>query len=180
MVTSRHQHGVDAAYTTPATRAKWVRLHFLGAPLPGPFPGAQPVKPEVPITPQTRTLPVEPCQNCHRNFFPLGYALENFDPLGRWRARDQAGPVDASGAFVDGTSTNGVVELRQVLLQRPDAFRTTITERLLAYADAGVVSVSGGTPDTLIRARRILRRVPNPRWSALISAIVRSKPAAAE
>ena len=51
MVTSRHQHGVDAAYTTPATRAKWVRLHFLGAPLPGPFPGAQPVKPELPITP---------------------------------------------------------------------------------------------------------------------------------
>ena len=42
MVTSRHQHGVDAAYTTPATRAKWVRLHFLGAPLPNGFPGAQP------------------------------------------------------------------------------------------------------------------------------------------
>lgn len=57
MVTSRHQHGVDAAYTTPATRAKWVRLHFLGAPLPSGFPGAQPVKPELPITPQTRALP---------------------------------------------------------------------------------------------------------------------------
>jgi hypothetical protein len=40
MVTSRHQHGVDAAYTTPATRAKWVRLHFFGAPLPSGFPGA--------------------------------------------------------------------------------------------------------------------------------------------
>ena len=84
-----------------------------------PFPGAQPVKPELPITPQTRTLPAEPCVNCHRNFFPLGYALENFDPIGRWRTHDQAGPVDASGAFVDGTSTNGVVELRQVLLQTP-------------------------------------------------------------
>jgi hypothetical protein len=46
MVTSRHQHGVDGGYTTPATRAKWVRLHFLGAPLPNGFPGAQPVKPE--------------------------------------------------------------------------------------------------------------------------------------
>src|SRR6185369_3389989 len=57
MVTSRHQHGVDAAYTTPATRARWVRLHYFGAPLPGGFPGAQPVKPELPITPQTRTLP---------------------------------------------------------------------------------------------------------------------------
>ena len=86
------------------------------------------MKPELPITPQTRTLPAEPCGNCHRNFFPLGYALENFDPLGRWRTHDQAGPVDTSGAFVDGTPTNGVVELRQALLQYPEAFRTTIVE----------------------------------------------------
>ena len=172
MVTSRHQHGVDAAYTSPATRAKWVRMHFLGVPPPSPFPGAQPVKPELPITPQTRALPANPCVTCHRNFFPLGYALENFDPLGRWRTHDQAGPVDASGAFVDGTPTNGVVELRQVLLQRPDAFRTTITERLLAYSSTGSVDAARGTPDTLIRARQILRSTPKPRWSALIAAIV--------
>ena len=96
-----------------------MRLHFLGAPLPNGFPGAQPVKPELPITPQTRALPAEPCGNCHRNFFPIGYALENFDPLGRWRTHDQAGPVDASGAFVDGTPTNGVVELRHVAAAAP-------------------------------------------------------------
>jgi hypothetical protein len=179
MVTSRHQHGVDAAYTTPATRAKWVRLHFLGASLPRAFPGAQPVKPELPITPQTRTLPAEPCTNCHRNFFPLGYALENFDPLGRWRTHDQVGPVDASGTFVDGTSTDGVVNLRQVLLQYPEAFRTTITEQLLIYSSAGSAP-SSGAPDTLIRARQILRSTPKPRWSALIAAIVQAKPAAAE
>jgi hypothetical protein len=64
------------------------------------------VKPEIPITPQTRTLAVDPCVNCHRDFFPLGCALENFDPLGRWRTSDQMGPVDASGAFVDGTPIN--------------------------------------------------------------------------
>jgi hypothetical protein len=180
MVTSRHQHGVDAAYTTPATRAKWVRLHFLGAPLPNGFPGAQPVKPELPITPQTRTLPAEPCTNCHRNFFPLGYALENFDPLGRWRTHDQVGPVDASGAFVDGTSTNGVVELRQVLLQYPEAFRTTIAEKLLVYSSTGSVAPSSGTPDTLIRARRILRSTPKPRWSALIAAIAQATSVAGE
>ena len=178
MITSRHQHGVDAAYTTPATRAKWVRLHFLGAPLPNGFPGAQPVKPELPITPQTRTLAAEPCENCHRNFFPIGYALENFDPIGRWRTHDQLGPVDVSGAFVDGTPTNGVVELRRALLQRPEAFRTTIVEGLLAYASAG--SVPGpvaGTPATLVQARRILRATPVPRWSTLIAAIVRASAA---
>ena len=98
--------------------------------------GHAPVKPELPITLETRVLPAQPCITCHRNFFPLGYALENFDPIGRWRTHDQAGPVYASGSFVDGTSTNGVVELRKVLLQRPDAFRTTITEKLLLYSAA--------------------------------------------
>jgi Protein of unknown function (DUF1592)/Protein of unknown function (DUF1588) len=180
MATSRHQHGVDAAYTTPATRAKWVRIHYLGVPPPKPFPGAQPVKPELPITPQTRALPANPCVTCHRNFFPLGYALENFDPIGRWRTDDQAGAVDASGAFVDGTSTNGVVELRQVLLQRPDAFRTTITEKLLVYLSTGSTDPYGGTPASLIRARQILHGTPKPRWSALIAAVVQAKTVAGE
>jgi uncharacterized protein DUF1592/uncharacterized protein DUF1588 len=173
MVTSRHQHGVDAGYTTPATRAKWVRLHFLGASLPNGFPGAPPVRPELPITPQTRALPADPCVNCHRNFFPLGYALENFDPIGRWRTNDQAGPVDASGAFVDGTPMNGVNDLRRVLLTEADAFRTNITEELLVYAATGSVSPTSGTPGTLVRARQILRSTPQPRWSQLIAAVVR-------
>ena len=172
MVTSRHQHGVDAAYTTPATRAKWVRLHFLGAPLPNGFPGAQPVKPELPITPQVRALPAEPCVNCHRNFFALGYALENFDPVGRWRTHDQIGPVDATGTFTDGTAIDGVVDLRKVLLPYSDAFRTTLTEKLFVFATTGSVSVSSGTTETLVRARQI-QRATAPRWSALIAAAAR-------
>jgi len=172
MVTSRHEHGVDAAYTTPATRAKWVRLHFFGAPLPTGFPGAQPVKPELPITPQTRTLAANPCVNCHRDFFPLGYALENFDPLGRWRTSDQIGPVDASGAFVDGTPINGAVDLRKVMLQYPEAFRTTVTEQLIVYAWSGSVGPTMVVPESLVRARQILRSHPNPRWSTLIAAVV--------
>jgi Protein of unknown function (DUF1592)/Protein of unknown function (DUF1588) len=176
MVTSRHNHGPDASYTSPAGRAIWVRLHYLGAPAPMPFPNAPPVKPELPITPQTRTLPVEPCMNCHRNFFPLGYALENFDPIGRWRTRDQVGPVDASGTFVDGTPTNGVVELRKVLLQRPEAFRTTITENLLVYASAKAVGSTRPSADTLVRARKILRGMKNPHWSGVIAGVVREMP----
>jgi mono/diheme cytochrome c family protein len=175
MLTSKHQDPLNAAYTSPATRGKWLRLHFLGVPPPNPFPGAQPLKPDLPIAGQTRTLPAAPCVTCHRNFFPLGYALENFDPLGGWRTHDQIGPVDPSGAFVDGTSTNGVVELRQVLLQYPEAFRTTITEQLLIYASTGSVAPSSGTAETLIRARHILHSTPKPRWSALIAAIVQAK-----
>jgi hypothetical protein len=176
MVISRHQQGQDARYTSPAARAIWVRMHFLGATPPRAFPNAQPVKPGLPITPQTRTLPSEPCVTCHRNFFPLGYALENFDPIGRWRTDDQLGPVDASGTFVDGTPMNGVVGLRTVLLQRPDAFRTTITEKLLIYASGKPVSASRVTPDTLIRARQILHSATPARWSSIIAAMVKTKP----
>jgi Protein of unknown function (DUF1592)/Protein of unknown function (DUF1588)/Protein of unknown function (DUF1585) len=180
MITSRHQHGVDAAYTTPASRGKWVLTRFLGVPTPTPFPGAQPVSPDLPITPQTRRLPSNPCVNCHRNFFPLGYALENFDPIGRWRTEDQAGPVDASAALVDGTPTNGPVELRNGLMQRPDAFRTTIAERLLAYAAGRSFATDNGTPETLAAARRILRDKNEVRWSTLIAGIVRTKPVGSE
>ncbi len=174
MATSRLEHGKDA-YTSPAARAIWVRMHFLGAAPPRPFPNAQPVKPGLPTTPQTRMLPAAPCVNCHRNFFPLGYSLENFDAIGRWRTQDQAGPVDASGTYVDGTPTNGVVELRNVLLQRPDAFRTTITEQLLVYASGRPVSASRLVPDTLVRARQILRSVTPARWSSIIASIVSTK-----
>lgn len=180
MVTSRHQHGVDAAYTTPATRGKWVLTHFLGVNTPTTFPGAQPLSPDFPITPQTRRLPANPCMNCHRNFFPLGYALENFDPIGRWRTQDQAGRVDASAALVDGTPSNGPVELRNGLMQRPDAFRTTIAERLLAYAAGGSFAAHSGTPETLAAARRILRDKNQIRWSTLIAAVVSTKPVASE
>jgi len=153
-----------------------VRMHFLGAPPPQPFPGAQPVKPGLPITPQTRALPATPCVQCHRNFFPLGYALEHFDPLGGWRADDQAGPVDATGTLVDGTLFNGTVELRKGLLRYSEAFRTTITEKLLIYAAGQPVTGSQTTPETLVRARQVLHAVPAVRWSSVIAAIVRMQP----
>jgi hypothetical protein len=70
------------------------------------------------------------------------------------------------------TGAKWVVELRQVMLKRPQAFRTTITESLLVYASTGSVDVSSGTPETLIRARRILQRTPTLRWSAIIAAAV--------
>jgi hypothetical protein len=177
-VTSRHQPGKDIPFTSPAARAIWVRTHFLGAPPPQPFPGALPVKPDLPITPQTRTLPSEPCLKCHQNFFPLGYGLEHFDPIGGWRTDDQAGAVDASGALVDGTPFNGSAELRTALLQYADAFRTTITERLLLYAAGTRVNGARPNPETLVRAQQVLRAAPAVRWSSLIAAIVGMNPPA--
>ena len=155
-------------------------MHFLGAPPPEAFPGATAGEARVADHPTNARAARRAVRNCHRNFFPLGYALENFDPLGRWRTRDQAGPVDASGAFVDGTPTNGVVELRQVLLQRPDAFRTTITEKLLVYAAAGTVAAFQRNARDADPGSTDSARDANPRWSDLIAAVVRTKLPATE
>ena len=74
------------------------------------------------------------CLSCHVVINPLGFALENFDAIGHWRDVEGSTPVDASGAFPDGTAFNGPVEFRIGLLQRHDALVTTVSERLLAYA----------------------------------------------
>jgi hypothetical protein len=157
---------MGAPAASPASRGKWIRKHFLGVNTPQPFPNTFAREKGMPLARQTRGLPASPCTNCHRNFFPLGYGLEHFDPLGRWRTEDGAEPVDASGAMVDGTAFNGSVELRQALLERSDAFRTTLTERLLAYAVKG-------QPD-MPTVRAVLREAEskNYRWSALIAGII--------
>jgi hypothetical protein len=157
---------MGAPAASPASRGKWIRQHFLGVNPPPPFPNTFSRQEGMPLSKQTRALPASPCTTCHRNFFPLGYGLENFDPLGRWRTVDGADPIDASGAMVDGTPFNGAAELRKALLERSDAFRTTITERLLAYA-------LKGQPD-MPAVRAVLREAEpkNYRWSALIAGIV--------
>jgi hypothetical protein len=78
------------------------------------------------------------------------------------------------GTFVDGSSTNGIVELRAVLLQRPEAFRTTITENLLLFG-SGYPIGARRSADTLVRAREILHGVQNPKWSTVIAGVVRQK-----
>jgi hypothetical protein len=75
---------------------------------------------------------------------------------------------------VDGTPINGVVALREVLLQRPEAFRTTLTEKLIVFASGQPVTARV-TPDTLIRARQTLRFSGQPHWSSIIAGIVRTK-----
>jgi hypothetical protein len=170
---------MGAPAASPATRGKWIRKHFLGVNTPMPFPNTFARQAGMPLAKQTRALPASPCTNCHRNFFPLGYALENFDPLGRWRTMDGGEPVDASGAMVDGTRFNGAVEFRQALLEHSDAFRTTLTERLLAYAVKGRAGISQATaPEDMPVVRAILRDAEsrNYRWSALIAGVVRNAP----
>ena len=114
------------------------------------------------------------CASCHRVMDPLGFALENFDGIGRWRALNEAGaPIDASGELADGTPVDGPVSLRTALLKRPENFVTTVTEKLMTYGLGRGVEYYDAPA-----VRRIVREaaVSGYSWSALITGITRSVP----
>ena len=105
---------------------------------------------------------------------PLGFALENFDAIGRWRTVTEAGtPVDAAGELVDGTPVDGPESLAAALLKRPDSFVTTVTEKLLTYGLGRGVEYYDAPA-----VRRIVREAADDdyRWSAIIAGIARSVP----
>jgi hypothetical protein len=175
-VLTRHE-AVDGPSTSPAARSKWIRIHFLGIPMRHPLPNLPQLQKGILLSAQLRELQDPSCTSCHSNFFPIGYALENFDPLGRWRTEADDEPIDVSGTLVDGTEFSGPAELRRVLLERSDAFLTTITERLLAYAVGGKAGVSQPTPaERMPAVRAVLREagMKHYTWSSLFAGIAGS------
>jgi hypothetical protein len=167
--------------TSPVLRAKWVLENVLGAPPPPP-PG------DVPPFPEERGADGEPrsvrerlaqhrknpvCANCHAPMDPLGFALENFDAVGKWRTLDANAPIDASGVLVDGTAFEGPAELRRVLVDRQDEFARTVAEKLLTYG-LGRGLDHRDAPIVRHIARAAASR--DSRWSALILEIVKSGP----
>jgi hypothetical protein len=131
----------NANRTSPTVRGKWILANLIGMP-PSPPPANVPPLKENPdgATPVNIRAQMEEhrsnavCASCHKLMDPLGFAMENFDAVGRWRTRDNGSPIDASGQFLDGAKLNGVEGLRQVLVSRPDIFVGTLTEKLLTYA----------------------------------------------
>ena len=113
------------------------------------------------------------CKGCHDVLDPLGFALENFDAVGRWRERDrQAGAaIDASGVLADGTAVEGPVELRQAILQRPDQFVQTLTEKLMTYGLGRSLEYTD-----MPAVRRIVRGAAHDdyRFAALVLGVVES------
>ena len=131
-----------AIRTSPVIRGKWILNNILGAPPPDPPPDVPALsdrKTQAKLKTmrermsQHRANPV--CATCHSMIDPAGFALENFDAIGRWRTVDESfNTIDASGALPDGTSFNGVTELRAALTSHPERFAFTVTEKLLTYA----------------------------------------------
>jgi hypothetical protein len=127
--------------TSPVKRGKWVLEQILGTPPPPPPPNV----PEFPETSQAaqsgslrqrmeqhRANPS--CANCHKNMDSIGFALENYNAVGAWRAKDGAFEIDPAGAFSDGASFKGFPELRKILVARKDQFARCLTEKLMIYA----------------------------------------------
>ena len=114
------------------------------------------------------------CSACHQLMDPAGLSMENFDAIGRWRARSEAGTtVDASGGLPDGSTFSGVAGLRTALLNRPDLFVTTVTEKLLTYAlGRGLESYDAPA----VRAIAADARSNDYRFSSMVLGIVRSRP----
>jgi hypothetical protein len=106
---------------------------------------------------------------------PLGFALENFDLVGKWRTTSGAinAPIDASGILPDGRKFSGPAELRKVLLSKPDHFVSTVTEKLLTYALGRGLEYYDAPA-----VRKIVREAtPNEyRWSSIIVGIAKSAP----
>jgi mono/diheme cytochrome c family protein len=128
--------------TSPVGRGKWILENILGAP-PPPKPANVPDLPENGTSGKAhsvRELMVQhranpACAGCHSRMDPLGFALENFDAVGRWRTISESGEkIDASGVLPDGTKFNGPAELRTVLVKNQEQFVTVVAEKLLVYA----------------------------------------------
>ncbi|MBI4888044.1 MAG: DUF1592 domain-containing protein [Acidobacteria bacterium] len=160
--------------TSPTLRGKFVLENLLGSPPPPPPPNVPSLKDDKDVSLLTmrqrmalhQASPV--CSSCHSRMDPLGFALESFDGLGRWRTG-----VDSSGVLPDGTTIDGPVGLRRVLLEKKDQFVMTATERLLTYALG-----RGVEPFDMPAVRAIVRdAAPREyRWSSLITGIVASVP----
>ncbi len=132
-----------AVRTSPVFRGKWVLENVLATPPPPPPANVPPLQEEQIGARQSMTMrekmaahranPV--CGACHSMIDPAGFALENFDPTGRWRDRDEIfKPLDTTGVLPDGTKFTGLRDFRQALAAHPDRFASTLTEKLLVYA----------------------------------------------
>ena len=168
-----------ATRTSPVIRGKWILENILGAPPPPPPDNVPALKDNT----VSSTLSVrerlaehranEACASCHNLMDPVGFSLDNFDAVGRWRETEAGKPIDAAGGLPDGSEFTGVAGLEQALLNRPELFVQTLTEKLLTFALGRGVEYYDAPA-----IRKIVQdaRGENYRFSRLILGIVESTP----
>jgi hypothetical protein len=168
--------------TAPVLRGAWILERILGTPPAAPppdveaFPETEPGARALTVRARMEAHRASPaCNGCHGVMDPLGFALEHFDAVGEARSRDRyAGtPIDASGRLVDGTPVGGAPDLRRALLERPEQFVQTMTEKLLTFALGRRVEYSD-----MPAVRAIVRNaaLDDYRFSSIVRGIVNSTP----
>jgi hypothetical protein len=172
-----------ATRTSPVFRGKFILSTFLNTPPPPPLPNVPTLEESAKgatVTPQTVREQLElhrnspTCASCHRVIDPVGFALENFNPVGQWRESGEDGaPLDTAGVLADGAAVDGPSALREAILSRPDAFAGVLTERLLTYALG-----RGLEPPDMPVVRRIVRSAAQAdyRFGSIVMGIVESTP----
>jgi hypothetical protein len=166
--------------TSVVLRGKWLLANVLGTP-PAPPPADVPSLKDPGQDGQPRSLRDRmekhrsnpACTGCHQRMDPLGFALENFDGLGKWRTTADGETVNASAALPDGTNFVGVSGLRDFVAKHKEDYVRTVTEKLLAYAvGRGIESFD------MPAIRKIAREsaASDHRWSSLVLGVVRSTP----
>jgi hypothetical protein len=172
-----------ATRTSPVYRGKFILSTFLNTPPPPPLPNVPTLEESAKgaaTAPKTvretlelhRSSPV--CASCHRVIDPPGFALEKFNPVGQWReSMPDGSAIDTGGVLADGTKVDGPVALRTAILSRPEAFMTTLTERLMTYALG-----RGVEPADMTVVRGIVRQAAQREFAlqSIITGIVESAP----
>ena len=166
--------------TSPVMRGKYVLEVLLGTPPPPPPPNVPALK-EAADSAKPRSVRDRleehrqnpNCAGCHKLMDPIGFALENFDPVGVWRTNDSSFRVDATGTLFDGTKLDGPASLRVAIVNHKTAFLSTFTQNLLAY---GLGRVIDHRDMPFVRAIAADAGRNNNRMSSFIFGIVRSTP----
>jgi mono/diheme cytochrome c family protein len=166
--------------TSPVLRGKWVLENLLSAAPPPPPADVPSLKTETapgkPLTlreAMTQHRAAPSCAGCHARMDPIGFAMENFDAVGRWRDRDGQQPIDATGVFPEGTKFSGIPGLKKELLRQPDQFVGTVTERLLMYAIGRNLQYYDAPT---VRAVMHEAKASNNTLTSLVLGIVKSRP----
>ena len=166
--------------TSPVIRGKWILETLLGTPPPPPPSDVPSLENDgKPISAKNlrerlqkhRENPA--CATCHAALDPLGFGLENYDVLGKWRETDDGNPIDASGALPDGTQFEGPNGLKQVLMERKDDFAKHLTTKMLGFALG-----RGLTPEDRCIVEEIASSVRQDEYKmqTLVTEIVKSIP----
>ena len=168
-----------ATRTSPVIRGHWILENILGAPPPPP-PADVPALKDNTVAGHlsVRERLAEhransACASCHNLMDPVGFALENFDAVGRWRTLEEGEPIDAAGGLPDGSEFIGVSGLEQHILRRPELFVGTLAEKLLTFALGRGVEYTDAPA-----IRKVVReaRADGFRFSSLIVGIAKSTP----